>query len=75
VLLLGGTSVRAQVLSAYAITWFLLVSGVRIIAEHGKDAGDAGILHKMTGIAASFWPIPWLLGSLAALVFGATLLF
>lgn len=73
-LLLDSASVRAQVLTAYAITWFLLVSSVRIIAEHGKDAGDAGILHQMTGIARSFWPIPWLLGALAALVFGATLL-
>jgi hypothetical protein len=74
-LLLDHTSVRAQVLTAYGLAWFLLVSGVRIIAEHGRNAGDAGILHRMTGIAASFWPIPWLIGSLAALVFGATLLF
>jgi hypothetical protein len=74
-LLLGSTSVRTQVLSTYAVTWFLLVSGVRIIAEHGKGAVDAGTLHEITGIARSFWPIPWLLGALAALVFGATLLF
>jgi hypothetical protein len=72
--LLDEASVGAQVLIAYAITWFLLFSSIRIIAEHGKGAGDAGILHEMTGIAPSFWPIPWLLGSLAALVFGATLL-
>ncbi|HTX80593.1 MAG TPA: M50 family metallopeptidase [Streptosporangiaceae bacterium] len=72
--LLDSASVRAQVLTTYGITWFLLVSGVRIIAEHGKDAADAGILHTLTGIARSFWPIPWLLGALAALVFGATLL-
>jgi hypothetical protein len=72
--LLDDASVRAQVLTTYAITWFLLVSGVRIVAEHGNGAVDAGNLHKLTKIAPSFWPIPWLLGSLAALVFGATLL-
>jgi len=72
--LLDDASVPAQVLTAYGITWFLLVSGVRVIAEDGKGAGDAGNLHKLTKIAPSFWPIPWLLGSLAALVFGATLL-
>jgi len=74
-LLLDSTSVRTQVLTTYAVTWFLLVSGIRIIAEHGKGAGDAGTLHEITGIASSFWPIPWLLGALAALVFGASLLF
>jgi hypothetical protein len=74
-LLLDSTSVRTQVLATYAVTWFLLVSGIRIIAEHGKSAGDAGTLHEITGIASSFWPIPWLLGALAALVFGASLLF
>jgi Peptidase M50B-like len=73
-LLLDSTSVRTQVLTTYVVTWFLLVSGIRIIAEHGKGAGDAGTLHEITGIASSFWPIPWLLGALAALVFGATLL-
>jgi Peptidase M50B-like len=73
-LLLDTASVSAQVLTTYALTWFLLVSGVRIIAEHGKGAEDAGILHRMTKIAPAFWPIPWLLGALAALVFGATLL-
>jgi len=72
--LLDDASMRAQVLTAYVITWFLLVSGVRIIAEHGSGAVDAGNLHKLTRIAPSFWPIPWLLGSLAALVFGASLL-
>jgi len=73
-LLLDRAPVHVQVLTAYALAWFLLVSSVRLVAEHGKGAVDAGTLHSLTGIAPSFWPIPWLLGSLAALVYGATLL-
>ena len=70
----GFATVAAKVATAYAIAWFLLVSGVRIIAIRGKNADDAGKLHGMTRIPAGFWSRVWLVGSLAALVFGATLL-
>jgi hypothetical protein len=73
-LLLGAGSVTAQVLTAYAVVWFLLASSVRIIADHGKDAGDAGTLREITGLPRGFWPPIWLAGSVAALIFGATLL-
>jgi len=73
-LLLDVGSEGAQVLTAYVVAWFLLVSGVRIITKHGKDAGDAHLLHGMTGIARGFWPVLWLIGSIAAVIFGATLL-
>jgi hypothetical protein len=73
-LVLGAGSVEAQVLTTYAVVWFLLASGVRLVLNHGKEAGDAGILKGMTGLPRGFWPPIWLAGSVAALIFGATLL-
>ncbi len=70
----GFASVTAQVLTAYAVTWFLLVSGVWVIQIHGKQAFDAGALREMTKIPAGFWSRLWLTGSVVALIFGATLL-
>jgi Peptidase M50B-like len=70
----GFASVGAQVLTAYAIAWFLLVSGVHMIRTDGKGAGDAGKLRGMTRIPVGFWSGLWLLGSAVALVFGAILL-
>lgn len=73
-LVAGAATVSVQVLTAYALTWFLLVSGVRIVLIRGKAAGDAGILRDLTRIPRGFWHALWLLGTVVALVFGATLL-
>jgi hypothetical protein len=73
-LLLGAGSESVQVLSAYAVAWFLLMSGLRIITMHGKKAADAGVLKDLTGLPRGFWPPIWMGGSVAALIFGATLL-
>lgn len=70
----GFTSAAVQVVSAYALTWFLLVSGVRTIVARGADAADAGRLRGMTKIPTGFWSVLWLAGSVAALVYGAALL-
>jgi len=70
----GFATVSVQVTTAYLIAWFLLVSSIRIITIRGKDADDAGKLSGLTKIPAGFWSRVWLLGSIAALVFGATLL-
>jgi len=72
--LLGAGSVATQVVSAYAVAWFLLASGVRSVIDDGKAAGDARTLREMTGIPRAFWPMLWLAGSVTALIFGATLL-
>jgi Peptidase M50B-like len=63
-------TVGVQVVTAYAITWFLLVSSVQIIRIRGKDADDAGKLQGMTKIPAGFWSKTWLAGAILALVFG-----
>lgn len=72
--LAGFAALTVQVVTAYALAWFLLVSGVRIIIARGRNADDADKLRGMTRIPASFWSWVWLAGSVAALVFGATLL-
>jgi len=73
-LVAGFATVQVQVLTAYAIAWFLLMSSLKIIRIRGKNAGDAGKLRGMTRIPAGFWSRLWLLGSAVALIFGATLL-
>jgi hypothetical protein len=70
----GFATVSVQVMTAYFIAWFLLVSSIRIIIIRGKDADDAGKLSGMTKIPAGFWSRVWLVGSWGALVFGMTLL-
>jgi hypothetical protein len=64
----------AQVMTAYGLTWFMLVSGVRGAAEHGTQAGDAHILYGLTRIPRGFWSVIWLAGTLLALAYGAKLL-
>jgi hypothetical protein len=60
---------------SYGLAWLLLLSGVRIILLHGSAAGDAQTLRGLTKIPRGFWSRLWLAGSVAALIFGATLLF
>jgi hypothetical protein len=70
----ASTSVGAQVVAAYALAWFMLLSGVRVIADHGATAADAAELRRLTRLPRGFWSFCWLLVSLAALGFGAALL-
>ncbi len=69
-----GASLGAQVLAAYAIAWFLLLSGLVVVRRHGANAGDAHILRGQTRLPRGFWSLLWHLGALAALVYGAVLL-
>ncbi len=73
-LIAGFASAGAQVLTAYVLAWFLLMSGIRIIVIRGAEAADAALLRGMTRIPRGFWSRLWLLGSVGALIFGATLL-
>jgi Peptidase M50B-like len=70
-LILKHTSQSAQVLSAYVITWFLLLSGVRGLVEDGVNAGDAILLRDVTSIPRLVWFGLWLAGTAAAVVIGA----
>jgi hypothetical protein len=68
------TSVGTETASAYAVAWFLLLSGVRKVIYRGTAAGDAGILAGLTHIGKAFWFLLWLVGSVVAVAVGGALL-
>jgi hypothetical protein len=59
-----------QIVAAYAITWFLLLSGVRGLLEDGLAAGDAGNLQGRTFIPRFIWFLFWLAGTITAIAIG-----
>ena len=61
---------RAETLTAYALSWVLLLSGIRVVLEHGIGAVDAHILRSITHLPRILWHGLWLIGSVAALVYG-----
>jgi Peptidase M50B-like len=67
-------SVGVESATAYGVAWFLLLSGVRVVLDHGVAAADAGNLAALTHIRPRFWVWVWLIGTIAALVFGGSLL-
>ncbi len=67
-------TVGTQVVGGYGLAWFMLVSGVRRVIQVGASAGDAAILHGLTRVPLGFWSWFWIIGSVAALIFGATML-
>ena len=70
-LILRHTSQTAQVVAAYAIAWFLLLSGVRIVVQRNINADDADLLKGRTSIPKLVWFGLWLAGTVAAVVIGA----
>jgi Peptidase M50B-like len=60
----------AQIAVAYGIAWFLLVSGLRVVLQHGRHASDAVVLRELTRLPRSVWAGLWLIGSAAALLLG-----
>lgn len=74
VLVLRSGNVEIETIAAYALSWFLLFSGVRFVFMHGSKAKDAGTLRTITGIPRFVWAALWLVGSLLALWIGARLL-
>jgi hypothetical protein len=73
VLVLTHMSQIGEIRAAYAITWFLLLSAVRIVWSRatGGGARDAEILNGRTGVPKDVWHVLWLCGTLTALVIGA----
>ena len=68
------TAVGTETVVAYLITWFLLLSGLRMVLEHGSHAGDAVILARATHVPRVLWAGMWLVGTAAALIVGGMLL-
>jgi hypothetical protein len=67
-------SAGADSVTAYGVAWFLLLSGVRVVFDHGVNAADAGHLARLTHIRPGFWVLVWLAGSIAGLIAGGLLL-
>ena len=66
--------IRDQVIAAYAITWLLLLSGVRRTFERGAGARDAEILSDRTFIPRVIWALLWMAGTLGAVAVGGSML-
>jgi hypothetical protein len=67
-------SVGAETVTAYAIAWLLLLSGVRIVIARRKGSGDAKVLATMTRTWPIVWTLLWLAATSVALVVGGGLL-
>jgi len=67
-------SAGLQVVMAYAMTWVLLLSGVRVALQDGANAGDADTLTGITRLPRQLWALLWLAGTLGALYLGVRLL-
>jgi Peptidase M50B-like len=67
-------SVKLQTIAAYALSWFLLLSGVRFVLMHGSGAVDADILRNLTHVPRIVWATLWLVITVVALWAGGRLL-
>ena len=67
-------SVGVETVTAYAIAWLLLLSGVRIVIARRKGSGDAKVLATMTRTWPIVWTLLWLAATSVALVVGGGLL-
>ena len=82
VILVGGvvylvghdTPESAQVVAAYAVTWLLLLSGVRRVLEVGAASSDGARLAGLTFIPRVIWFLLWLAATLAAVAVGGSML-
>jgi hypothetical protein len=62
--------VATQIIAAYAITWLLLLSGVRGTWQRGSHAADAAALRSMTLVPRVIWFLLWLAGTVIAVAIG-----
>jgi len=51
-----------QAVTAYSLTWLLLMSGLRVLFEHGTGAFDAAKLRARTSVPRILWAGLWLIG-------------
>ncbi len=67
-------AVGVEIAVAYGVTWLLLLSGVRMVLDHGHRAADAISLARITHVSPWLWSLLWLAGTAGALVIGGALL-
>ena len=64
-----------EAVTAYGLSWLLLISGIRGVRDR-RDTGseDGKTMREITGLPQGLWYRFWLVGSVAALAWGATML-
>jgi len=73
-LILRYTHAETEVVAAYAVTWLLLLAGVRTAIDHGIHASDAEVLRSRTHLPRRLWSLLWLAGTASTLLIGGKLL-
>jgi hypothetical protein len=73
-LILRYSHTGSEIIAAYAVTWLLLLSGVRAAVAHGIHTSEAESLSGRTHLPPHLWTLVWVLGTFAALVIGGKLL-
>ena len=67
-------STELQTFAAYALSWFMLFSGVRFALTLRSNAGDADTLRGLTRVPGFVWATLWLVITVTALWVGGHLL-
>ena len=65
---------EVEAVTAYGLSWLLLLSGVRGVWDRRKGSGDADKLREITDVPQRLWFLFWLVGTGVALAYGFTLL-
>ncbi len=65
---------RLQTITAYGLSWLMLLSGVRVVLMRNTNASDAHDLRDVTHIPRLVWFVLWLVATVTALWFGGRLL-
>lgn len=65
---------EVEAVTAYGLSWLLLLSGVRGVWDRRKGSGDADNLREITDVPQRLWFLFWLVGTGVALAYGFTLL-
>jgi hypothetical protein len=65
---------EVEAVTAYGLSWLLLLSGVRGVWDRRKGSGDAKKLREITDVPPRLWFLFWLVGTGVALAYGFILL-
>ena len=65
---------EVEAVTAYGLSWLLLLSGVRGVWDRREGSGDAKKLREITDVPQRLWFLFWLVGTGVALAYGFTLL-
>lgn len=63
-----------EAVTAYGLSWLLLLSGVRSVLDRRAEADDAYALGTITRLPRGLWYGFWLIGTMTAAVWGSAML-